>query len=61
MKHNVVISYEMYYSKKPQLWIRQYSIDYKCTSLIDDSGIGISVLYTFSSAEDANAFKLMFS
>lgn len=60
MKYGVMVSYDTYHDSRIMLWLLEYKPDYKVTAIMDTSPIGMSFYYSFSSAEDANAFKLIF-
>lgn len=60
MKYHVTVLYDTYHSREPAAWLKKHGVEYKCTSVMDNTPVGMSFLYSFNSAEDASAFRLKF-
>jgi len=60
MKYHVLVSYDTYHDSRVMLWILEYKPEYKVTAVMDCTPVGMSFMYSFNSAEDADAFKLVF-
>ena len=60
LKYNVMVSYDTYHDSRILLWLIEHKPVYKSVAIMDCTPVGMSFLYSFSSSEDADAFKLIF-